>query len=236
MFHFVFSIASRLLCFGNMLQGFAHAIRALRNLHAISSRLIPALPPPPPIPLLDPPTASADFPDDFILPNASAELFAIESQSRVSSSLIPRFPSALVAVTPSQLPNLVFFFFMLAIISGFIVLLSEIYVMNALNVSPVVTHSSSKSSKPRKANAESHRFPAGLPSQRLSLMSLGSMLLFWTGPVSAQMALPVPHIDRICSPPLPLSSPSSGSYLSSFRAAKPRTQYVHSKHMNESNV
>ena len=236
MFHFVFSIASRLLCFGNMLQGFARGIRALRNLHSISSRLIPALPPPPPIPLLDPPTAFADFSDELILPNASAELFAIESQSLVFSSLIPRFPSALIAVTPSQLPNLVFFFFMLAIISGIIILLSEIYVINALNISPVFTHSSSKSSKPLKANAESRRFPAGLPSQRFSLMSLVSMLLFWTGPVSAQMALPVPHIDRTCSLPLPLSSPSSGSYLSSSRAAKPRTQYVRSKHMKESYV
>ena len=181
MFHLVFSIASRLLCLGNILQGFARGMRALGNLHSISSQLIPALPPPPPILLLDPPTAFADFQDEFIFPNASAELFPVESQSRVFSSLVPRFPSALIAVTPSQLPNLVFFFFMLAIISGSLVLLSEIYVMNAFTIS-------SKPLKARpKANAESHRFRAGLPSRRFSLMSLGSMLLYFTGQVSAQM-------------------------------------------------
>jgi len=67
-------------------------------------------------------------------------------------------------------------------------------------------------------------------------MSLGPMLLFWTGPARAQMAFPVPHIDHICSLPLHLSSTSSGSYLSSFHAAKPPTQYVRSKHLKESKV
>ena len=191
MFHFVLSIASRFLYLGDMLQGFARRISTLRNLHSISSHLILALPPPPPIPLLDPPTAFPEFSDEVILPNASAELFAIESQSRVFSSLIPRFPSARIAVTPSQLPNLVFFIIILAIISGFLVLLSEVnYAMNTANISPVFTHSSRKSSKPPKANSKSHHVPASLPFQRFSLMSLGSMLLFWAGLVRVQMAFP----------------------------------------------
>ena len=35
-----------------------------------------------------------------------SELFTIESQSRIFSSLIPRFPSALIAVMPVSCPNL----------------------------------------------------------------------------------------------------------------------------------
>ncbi|KAI0264527.1 hypothetical protein BGY98DRAFT_1181844 [Russula aff. rugulosa BPL654] len=55
MFHIVLAIASRFLYFGNALQGFARGILALRNLGVISSHLIPAISPPPPIALLDAP-------------------------------------------------------------------------------------------------------------------------------------------------------------------------------------
>ena len=74
MFQVVLSLASRFLYVGNMLQGFAHRILALRSLDAISSRLIPALPPPLLVPLLDAPAPFVELLEEFIFPFPSVSI------------------------------------------------------------------------------------------------------------------------------------------------------------------
>jgi hypothetical protein len=165
MFHIVLAIASRFIYFGNdALQGFAHGILALRNLCVISSHLIPAISPPPPITLLDVPVhfPIVGLPEDIIPPYPSAGLFALEriGRQRVNLHSLPRpFPaiSLLITVSSSQLPVfLPFFIIMLAIISGFVIVLPEIidYFMNAAK--------SSNISKFFRSKLFSYLLPTGL--------------------------------------------------------------------------
>ena len=205
MFHIVFSIASRFLYLGNVLQGFARGILAFRNLHIISSHLIPALPPPPPIPLLDAPKAFAEFSDEIVLPNVSAKLFAIESQSPVFSSPISNYQSSSIIVSPSQFPRLILI--VMIIIPGFLVLLPQIayLFMNIAKISPAFLHLARKKFKSLRTNHISDLVPSGLPSQRIlfrSLITLVSLLVLWIGPVRTHVSLHVTHADKICSLPL----------------------------------
>jgi len=130
MFHIVLAIASRFLYFGNALQGFARGIFSLRNLGIISSHLIPALSPPPPISLLDAPVPFLVLPEEIIPPYSSGGIIALERIERQPPSFaspIPSYQSSLMIVSSSQLPVLLpLFIIMLAIISGFVLLLPEI--------------------------------------------------------------------------------------------------------------
>jgi hypothetical protein len=147
MFHIVLAIASRFLYFGNALQGFARGVLALRNLGIISSHLMATLSPPPPIPLLDAPVPFMGLPEEIISSYPSAGLIAIERiehQSPIFSSPIPSYQSSLITVTPSQLPSLLPLLVVIAMISGFAILLPEIVhiFMNVAKIPSAFTHAS----------------------------------------------------------------------------------------------
>jgi hypothetical protein len=174
-----------------VLHGFARGILALRNLQTISSLLIPALPPPPPIPLLDAPASIAKLQDEIVLPYASAvsaDLIAIESQSPVFVSPIASYQSSLMLVTPSQLPDLLPIFILLAIISGFLVVLPEIVCLftNITKTSPAFEYASRFFSKLFRTNPISHPTPNCSPSVLIPaqlFLFLNSVLFSWTGVV-----------------------------------------------------
>ena len=144
MFHIVLAIASRFLYFGNVVQGFARGILALRNLGAISCHLVPALSPPPPIALLDAPVPFVGLPEEIIPPYPSGGLIAlerIERQPPPFASAIPSYQSSLITVSSSQLPLLLpIFIIMLAIISGFVLVLPEVldFVTKSRNIPKLV--------------------------------------------------------------------------------------------------
>jgi len=147
MFHFVLALASRFLYFGNALQGLARGILALRNIGVISSHLIPALSPPPPIALLDAPAPFVGLSEEIIPPYPSAGLIALERIERQPPAFAPpilSYQSSLITVSPSQLPIfLPLFMVMLAIVSGFVILLPEIIdfftnIANSRNISKFV--------------------------------------------------------------------------------------------------
>ena len=189
MFHIVLSLASRFLYLGNVVRGFAHGILALRNLQTISSLLIPALPAPPPIPLLDAPTAIAKLQDEIVSPYASAvstDLIAIKSQSPVFASSIASHESSLMLVTPSQLPDLVPIFILLAIISGLLVVLPSIICpfTNIAKTSSVIKYASRFFSKLFRTNPISYLIPDCSPSMLVPaqlFLFLNCVLFSWTG-------------------------------------------------------
>ena len=146
MFHIVLAIASRFLYFGSVLQGFS---RKLRHLGVISSQLIPALSPPPPIALLDAPVPFVAVPEVIMPPYPPVDLIAIERielHPPLFASPIPSYQSSLMTVSSSGLPKLLpLFIIMLAIISGFVVILPEIFfffmnVSKSTNVSRFVRY------------------------------------------------------------------------------------------------
>jgi hypothetical protein len=145
MFHLVLAIASRFLCIGNVLQGFARAILTLRNLGLISSHLIPALSPPPPIALLDAAVPFVGLPEEVIPPYPSGGLIALERIARQPppfASSIPSYQSSLITVPSSQLPILLpLFIILLAIISGSTLLLPDIvrFFMKSRSISMFVS-------------------------------------------------------------------------------------------------
>ena len=189
MLHVVLSLASRFLYLGNMVRGFARGILALRNLQTISSLLIPALPAPPPIPLLDAPTTIAKLQDEIVLPYASAvstDLIAIESQSPVFASSTASHESSLMLVTPSQFPDLVPVLILLAIISGFLVVLPEIFCLftNIAKTSPAIKYASRLFPKLFRTNPISHLIPDYSPSMLVPaqlFLFLNCVLFSWTG-------------------------------------------------------
>jgi hypothetical protein len=174
MFHVIFSLTSRFLYLRNILQGFARGILALRSLDAISSRLTPALSPPPPVPLLDAPDPFVERLEQIISPYPSRDVIAIERQFPVFASPFPIYQSSLIAVTPSHFPKFLPVLVILAVISGFVVILPEI-IYFFTNIS-----------KSFKSKFMFYCPPTGLPSQFASSklpISLVSLLLLWTGPV-----------------------------------------------------
>ena len=185
MFHVIFSLTSRFLYLRNILQGFARGILALRSLGAISSHLTPALSPPPPLPLLDAPVPFAEHPEQIILPYPSRDVIAIQRQFPVFASPFPIYQSSLIAVTPSHVPKFLPVLVILAIISGFVVILPEIAYF-FMKIAPAFTHASSYITKPFKSKPMFYCQPTSLPSQVASLklsIALISLLLLWTGPV-----------------------------------------------------
>ena len=104
--HVTFSlrVASRFLSLRNVFQGLVHWVLALRNLRAISSNLIPALAPPPPIPSLDAPTAFSGLRDELVLPcvssvSAGSAASAVSSAAAVSSAFAVSSASAISSVS-----------------------------------------------------------------------------------------------------------------------------------------
>lgn len=190
---FPLQIASRFLYLRPVFQGLARWVLALRNFRAISSKLIPALPPPPPIPSLDAPTAFSGLRDGFVSPPvssiaavstasgsaitassaasaisiASAEFVAIESQSSFFSSPISAFQSSLMLVTPDQLPDLVIsIFILLSIISASLVILPKLFKTNLINtakISSAFTRTSVFLAKLFRTNPIPNLVPACVP-------------------------------------------------------------------------
>jgi hypothetical protein len=192
MFHVVLSLASRFLYLGNVLRGFAHGILALGNLQSFSTLLIPALPPPPSVSLLDAPTAIAQVQDEIVLPFASAvstDLIAIESQSPVFVSSISSYQSSLILATPSQLPDIVPILVLLSIVSGFLVVLPEIICLltNIAKTSPAFKRVSSLFSKLFRTNPIFYLVPSNVPAVFIPaqlFVFLTSVLFSWIELVS----------------------------------------------------
>ena len=171
-------LASRFLSLRNMFQGLAHWILALRNLRAISSNFIPALPPPPPFPTLDAPTVFSSLPNDFFLPSvssvsalpaasavsvASAELIAIESQPSFLSSPISAFQSSLMLATPNQLPISIFILLSIISASLFFFSASLYFHNNTANISSAFTRTSRIFAKLFRTNPIPYLVPAYVP-------------------------------------------------------------------------
>jgi hypothetical protein len=197
MFHVVLSFATRFLYLGNVLHGFAREILALRNLPLISSHLIPALSPPPPVAFLDAPTAFVELSNQIVSPlvsvvsavsDASADIIAIECQSPVFSSPIASYQSSLMLVTPSQLPDLVSILIFLAIISGFLIIIPEIvyFFMKIAKIPSAFTLISRFFAKIFRTNPITYLVPNYVPSGSVPsqfLLSLISLLYLRSGPV-----------------------------------------------------
>jgi len=226
MFHVVFSLASGLLYLGNIFQGFTRGILALRSLHIISSHLIPTISPLPPTPLLDAPTAFMDLPQTVFSP-----LPFEQRQSQAFSSSIPSYQSSLIVLMPSYLPNLVPVFITLAIVSGLVFFLPRfVYLsVNFVKTTSAFSHTSTNFVEFFRPQPISKSVPTSLLSQfiiSLSLVSLVSLLSFWTGPVRTHISFRFINIDQIYSLLLRPSSSSSGSYPLSSYAGRPRASYV----------
>jgi len=202
-------LASRFLSLRKMFQGLAHWILALRNLRAISSNLIPALPPPPPFPTLDAPTVISSLPNDFFMPSvssvsalpaasavsavsvASAELIAIESQPSFLSSPISAFQSSLMLATPNQLP--IYIFILLSIISAslFFFSASLYFHNNTANISSAFTRTSRIFAKLFRTNPIPYLVPACVPPIFAPLqlvICLISLLVLRTGLVRIHLS------------------------------------------------
>jgi hypothetical protein len=156
-----------------MLQGFARGLLALRL--GVSSYLIPALSPPPPIALLDAPVSFMGFPEEIFPPYPSGGLIAIdriERQPPAFVSPIQSYSSSLITVSSHQFPIfLPMFVIVLAIISGFVVVLPDtIYMIT--NVAKIRNIS----------RFLRERLLVGrLPTSALSLLtSLIALLILWT--------------------------------------------------------
>ncbi|KAH9064980.1 hypothetical protein EDB87DRAFT_1680146 [Lactarius vividus] len=128
----VFAFTSRFLYLGNMLRGLARGVLALRNLRAMTSRLMPTLCSPPPTHLLEAPIVPLSPP--LVLPSSIPTL---------------GYQSSLVTVTPNRLPDLVPLLLLLAFFSGFVLLLPGlVYVYSAIaNRISASAYSSRKISK-----------------------------------------------------------------------------------------
>jgi hypothetical protein len=173
MFHIIFSVTSGFLYLRNVLQGFARGLLALRSLDTISSYLTPAISPPPPVPLLGAPVPFVERSEPIILSYPSRDVIATQRQFPVSASPFPIYQSSLIAVTPDHFPKFLPVLVILAVISGFVVILPEIsyFFINIVK---------SFKSKPM------FYYPSALPPQFASSklpISLVSLLLLWTGPV-----------------------------------------------------
>ena len=188
MFHAILSLTSRFLYLRNILQGFARGILALRSLDAISSHLIPALSPPPPVPLLDALVPSVERLEQIYLPYPSRDVIATERQFPVFASPFPIYQSSLIAITPSQFPKFLPALVILAVISGLVVILPEIayFFTNIAKIPSTFTHASRYIAKLFKSKPMFYCLPTSLPSQFASsklAISLVSLLFLWTGPV-----------------------------------------------------
>ncbi|KAI0297501.1 hypothetical protein B0F90DRAFT_892700 [Multifurca ochricompacta] len=197
MLHAFFSLASGFLYLGNILQGFARGILALRNLEIISSHLLPTLSSPSLPKLLEAPSAPLELPAVFRTLDPSGGLIAIEGPPPVLSAPIPThtYQSSLEIVTPSNFPGLFLIFITFAIISGFVFLLPElVYIFTTISkIAFAFIHISSKFLGRFWIKSVPNLVPACPPLQLPSSQSLSSrslitfvsLLLLWTGPPAA---------------------------------------------------
>ena len=200
MFQALFAFTSGFLNLGNLLQGLARGVLALRNLRI--SRLRPTLSSPQPIHLLEAPIAPLGrLVEEFRTPSSSGGLIVIEDPPLVLPSPIPTrsFQSSLVTVTSNRLPNLVPFLLLLIFISGFLLLLPGLVHVRATiaNRISAFCRQSRKFSKASSFKPVSSLVPVFslVPTFSLvpnffstlifsrHLVSLVSLLLLWTGPV-----------------------------------------------------
>jgi hypothetical protein len=167
---------------------------AVRNLRITSSRhLIPTLSPPPLVQLLEspgPPLPLLELSDDFGMPYPTTDLLVIDQPPSFMLSPMPSYQSSLAIVTPSNIPDLVPLFLMLAIISGLFCFLPELaYVFTVISkfLSAFVNASNSffKSFKRKPASNLALTASTSQPISFRTIVSLISLVLVWTGPVSS---------------------------------------------------
>lgn len=181
MFHLVFSLASRFIYLGNVFQGLAQRILALRSLDIISSHLTLTLSAPPPIQLLDAPTPIQE------------PIISTYPMSSAFSSPIPSYRSFFISVTPSQFLQFLPLLVVLVSISGFVIIVPEIvyFFKNTTKKPSAFADASSYITKLFRSRPSFRLLPASLSSQMASSklpLSLISLLLLWTGPVSDHMS------------------------------------------------
>src|SRR6266702_122510 len=202
----LFAFTSRFLYLGNVLQGLARGVLALRNLRTITSCLIPTLSSPHPTHLLDAPIAPLELLEEFRTPSSSGGLIVIEGPPLVLPSAIPTlsYQSSLVTVTPNRLPDLMPLLLFLAFISGFVLLLPGfVYVCATIaNRTSAIAHASRKISKAFSfvpifslnpifslkplSGLVPYFFPTQISSRHLFVSF--SFLLLWTGPVRSLLS------------------------------------------------
>ena len=125
MFQALFAVTSGFLYVGNLLRGLARGILGFRNLHDIASHLMPSLPSPQTIHLLDAPIAPLELLEELSTPSSSGGLIVIEVSPLVLPSPIPTlsYQLSLDVVTPNHILDLAHIFSLLAFISVLVLLL-----------------------------------------------------------------------------------------------------------------
>jgi hypothetical protein len=217
---FPLQLASRFLSLRTLFQGLAHWVLVLRNLRAIPD-LFPSLPPLPPFPSLDAPTAFSGLQDGFASPslpfisaNTTASAISTASAASTASAVsatyavsaaasaesiaspISAFQSSLMLVAPNQLPDLVISLFILFfIISASLVLPTVFYfLINTTKISSAFTRTSRIFSKPFRTNPIPYLVPPCVPpvfSPVQLVIGLAFPLVFWTGLVRLHLSLPM---------------------------------------------
>ena len=195
---FAFKFTSGFLYVGNLLRGLARGVLALRNIHDITSHLIPTLSSPPIAHLLDAPIPPLDLLEEFRTQSSSGGLIVIEVPPLVLPSPIPThsYQSSLATVTPNRLLDLVHLLLLLAFIFGLVLLLPGLAYVCA-TIADRISAFSRFSRKNFKAygfslvpifslvllfSLVSNFFSTQIFSLRL-LVSPASLLLLWIGPV-----------------------------------------------------
>jgi hypothetical protein len=167
---------------------------ALRNLRITSSRhLIPTLSPPPLVQLAEspgPPLPLLELSDDFGMPYPTTDLLVIDQPPSFMLSPMPNYQSSLAVITPSNIPDLVPLFIILAIISGLFCFLPELaYIFTVISKSlSAFVNASNDFFNPIKRKQTSNLVLTARPSQPISfrtILYLVSLVLLWTGPVSS---------------------------------------------------
>ena len=125
MFQALFAVTSGFLYVGNLLRGLARGILGFRNLHDIASHLMPSLPSPQTVHLLDAPIAPLELLEELTTPNSSGGLIVIEVSPLVLPSPIPTrsYQLSLDVVTPNRILDLAHVFSLLLFISVLVLLL-----------------------------------------------------------------------------------------------------------------
>ena len=125
MFQALFAVTSGFLYVGNLLRGLARGILGFRNLHDIASHLMPSLPSPQTVHLLDAPIAPLELLEELITPSSSGGLIVIEVSPLILPSPIPTrsYQLSLDVVTPNRILDLAHVFSLLLFISVLVLLL-----------------------------------------------------------------------------------------------------------------
>ena len=174
------------------LRGFARDLLALRKLHDIASHLVPTLSSPPPLHLLDAaPIAPLDVLEELTTPSSYGALITIDVPPQVLPSAIPTriYQSELVTVTPTHFFDLIHILLFLAFISGLVLLLPGLVYVFATIAGRIsapfrLSTKNSNASSSKSAFSLVLNFVSTPIFSLFLLVSLVSLLLLWTGPVS----------------------------------------------------